>query len=633
MIGQSLDMLIILAPGVISALALFYFKLSGRESVATSYAGPRLIFSCRDEYKPTNSVLILLCLTPVILYLSWMTFWIISIILLGYCISRRGECNSELVNESTKPIVWVWLTILFISLSAVIFTLSVSRNDLDDAFYVAVAAFASGNPSKPLLAFDPMHGEISLPLIFPSYKFASFELLSGAIGHLINLPVMEVYYILLPPLCTIAAVFSIFLLARELMPNRWLLLGIVTLLLIILLGEMHRAPANFSFVRIFQGKAVYLSVIVPAIFYLTARYVSRRGTSADLFLLGCCQITAIGLSNFGMLAAPIAGFGALLSNIPIIMDSNKTKMWGLIAIIAIPMPFLLDVLIESNTSSVLQMNSESAMQVWASVFGSKQQYLVGILLLIGPILTRDLVTRWRLAVPPLLLYSIYLNPWLSDFISKNITTPPVYWRVVWSFPILIFVAASVCIIIDRLILNKAKTLFPAILSSIVLGLIIFSLPYNTLRSDNSGFSWRFASLKVPANDFEVAEKAIKLNGNAHRLLAPDEISGVITRFESHPKLVSVRGLYLDMLISALGSEAYLQRRILYDFVTGAKENDKELVRKALNYLDVSTVVISQGNENKGVVDFLKSDGYQMIELVNGYSIWLLTSFPEKSKKL
>ena len=375
------------------------------------------------------------------------------------------------------------------------------------------------------------------------------------------------------------------------------------------------------FVRMFQGKAVYLSVVVPAIFYLTARYFSTRGTSADLFLLGCAKLTAIGLSNFGMLAAPIAGVGALISNIPAMEKASK-KLGGVLVTLAIPLPYLVAVAVESSRgSSLVQLQSESAAQVWTSVFGVNQQYLVAILLLSGPVLARDSITRWRLAIPQLLLLVIYLNPWLSNFISKNITTPPVYWRVVWSFPILIFAAASVCIVIDRLIDGKMRRIYPAILSAIVLGLCVHSLPFYTLRTENIGLLQDFAGRKVQVNDYAVAEKAIRINRNARRLLAPDQIAGVISRFEVHPKLVSVRGYYLDMLAPAMGREAYRQRIALHGIVSGTTENDKTIIRKALSSLNVSTIVMPRNNENDDIVKFLKSENYQMIEVINGYSIW------------
>lgn len=621
--GQGLRELFFAGPFLVGVFGLFYYRLS----MVVHVNGPSLpkesnAVSNIDANEPSNYILFCVCVTPIVLYFSWIFFWGISLSILAYSIFRRGEFGLSSVHEAHKTSGRDWAVVLCTALTAVVLTLWVSRSDLDDAFYVAVAAFTSAHPDAPLLAFDPMHGDTGLPLIFPSYRFASYELLAGAVAHLFGIPAMDVVYRLFPPLWAVASVFSIFLLAREYMPQRWILLGIVTFLLIVVLGESHRAPANMMFVRMFQGKAVYLSVIVPAIFYLTARYFSSRGTSVDLFLLGCSLVTAIGLSNFGMLAAPVAGVGALISNTPLIAKASRKKIWGILVTLAIPLPYLVSVAVDSSWgSSMVQFENESASQVWTSVFGKYQQYFVGILLLIGPVLARDTTTRWRLAVPPLLLFALYLNPWLSNFISQNITTPPVYWRVVWSFPVLIFAAASICILIDRLTERTERRLFLTILSAIVVGLYILSLPFNTLRARNIGLTQGFASRKVDANDYAVAEKSIQINGYSHRLLAPDHIAGLISRFELHPKLVSVRGLYLDILAPAFGPLVYRQRRILRDFVSGTFEHDKENIREMLVSLDVSTVVISGKNVNNYTIYILGAENFHIIEKINGYLIW------------
>lgn len=621
--GQSLEYLIVVAPFVICSLALIYVWLSKEaHAVDSSSVQQTTRMDYRANSQPSAIVLLGLCLAPAILYLSWTTFWVASVIILAYCILRRETAGSASTNGHQKPNRREWAVVLFFTVGAVVLTLAVSRSDLDDAFYVAVAAFTSGHPSVPLLAFDPMHGDGNLPLIFPSYQFASFELLAGALAHLFGIPAMDVMYRILPPLWAVLTVFSIFLLAQEIMPKRWLMLGVMTLVLMAVLGECHRAPANFMFVRLFQGKAVYLSVVVPAIFYLMARYLSDRGTRSDLFLLGCAQLTAIGLTNFGMLAAPMAAVGALISNIPILQSGARKKLRGVLVTLSIPLPYLIAVGAESNFgSSMVQIPSESASDVWMGVFGSHQQFLIAILLLAGPVLANDKVTRFRLAIPSLILFAIYLNPWFSDFISKNITTPPVYWRVIWSFPILIFAAASICILIDRLLNVKDRRSYVAILLAVIVALLAFALPSNTFRSENIGVLQDFAGRKIQTSDYATAEKAIQISRSMHRLLAPDEIAGVISRFESHPKLVSVRSLYLDLLAPSLGSAAYLKRRALHDFVSATSKSTDEVVRAALISLDVSTIVMPQANESKGVVMFLKAETYEKVEILDRYSIW------------
>lgn len=630
--GLNLKHLIIIAPVVIFGLVFFYIRLGGispTQGMATRLPWPNIL---RHSNKYSIYVFAGICLATISLYQSWLTFWITMLSILTYCVLRHDDNNMAMDSDVPQSTLRENIIVSCLAIAAIIFTLAISRGDLDDAFYVAISAFSAGHPDQQLLAGDPMYGEDGLPLAFPSYRFASFELLSAAIAYLCGITAMDVIYKLLPPLWAVMSVFSIFLLAQRLMPKRWLLLGIITLAFTILLGEAHRGPANMMFVRLFQGKAVYYSIVLPAIYYLTIRYLSKEGTQKDLFLLGCSQFSAIGLSNFGMLAAPMAGFSALLSNAPIAMNGgNNKKLLGIILTLAIPLPYLIAVAIDSKWgTSITNYQEEEPFDVWRSVFGWRQQYLVASLLLIGPVLARDSMTRWRLAVPPIILFAIYLNPWLSRFISHNITSPPVYWRVTWSFPALIFLATSCCILMEQLTEKNAQRHIPFAMALLVMAGIILSMPFHTLRTDNIGLIEGFAEKKVSTQDYRVAERALQINGGDHRLLAPDKIAGILSRFEKHPKLVNVREIYLAPFASAFGSEGYRQRLILHDFVSGTKKNDEPLIHASLISLDVSTIVLPKPKDaTHDVADFLGLEGYRSIDTINGYSIWHKASSDKK----
>ncbi|MEO6823749.1 MAG: DUF6077 domain-containing protein [Nitrosospira sp.] len=575
--------------------------------------------------QPPVPVLFWLFLVPFILYLSWLAFWISSLLVLLYYSFKQGSADKSASYGASKLQRNEYAVVLGFCIGAVLLTLAVSRSDMDDAFYVAVAAFSSGHPDEPLLAFDPMHVERSWPLIFPSYRFATFELFGGALAHLSGISSMDAMYRILPPFWAVITVLCIFLYAQELMPRRWLLLGTITILFTVILGEAHRAPANFTFVRMFQGKAVYLSAIMPAIFYLTARYLSPKGTSADVFLLGCAQITAIGLSNFAMLAAPMAGVGALLSNYTLFNQQSKKKVWCILVTLSVSLPYLLSVMFSSQgVPSLSHFETELPSTVWKSVLGWRQHYLVAVLLLVGPIMAGDSLLRRRLAVPMLLLFAIYLNPWLSPLISRFITTPPVYWRVMWSFPVLTAAAAGLCLIIEYVLQNKVRSkalrIFPLMLSAIVLTLLALSVPFHTLRSDND-IQWDFAGRKISPSNYQVAQTAIStMKDNAGRMLAPDEISGIVTMFENHPKLVNARGLYIDFLSPAMDKHEYEDRALLHRFVSGVVEPGPA-VRLALNSMEVNSIVIQQSNDSPETKQLLEDERFRRIETINGYGIW------------
>ena len=615
---------IALSPMIILALFGLHRVLQHAQCPTGDHARTVLrALPCGDAYDGLLAFLVLMIALPVILYWSWNAFWIASVLVLVLTLLRHEDMHSaepspfaQAVNGK-GPIVILLATVLLVVLSY-----AITRSDLDDAFYAAVAASASSTPAEALKRGDPMLGEIGHSLILPSYRFVSFELLSGAGGYLFSVPAIDFYYVYFLPGWVAASVLAIFLLTSELIPRYWVITGCLAIVLTLLLGEMHRSPANFAVVRLFQGKAVFLSALVPAIFYLTARFTSDRGTKADLLLLGCCQISAVGLTHFGMLMGPIAGFSALLSNALLYRGENSRKFVYALALLFVPLPYLLSIAAESAGSSILELKSESAADVWLSVFGSHQQFLLGMLLLAGPALAKDSITRWRLAIPPLILYAVLLNPFLSEFISKYVTTTPVYWRVVWSFPIVIFAAISLCLIIVRIMERGGNIYVRGVLCALVVLAVAHALPFHTLTKENVERMDRFAEWKIPQEHLRVSEVAMELVRNDGRLLAPDEVAGVVSRFENHPRLVSTRGFYLPMMKSSFSPNEYEARTALYRFVIGKAIEDHNVVQDALRGLNVAVIVLNRNVESTGHLEMLKRTHFDLHSVVDGYSVWV-----------
>lgn len=619
--GKSLQYLIFISPFIICAIGIVFFWLSKR---GCSEVKPVSYFrNNRAEAKSSCLEIVLLAgviLSAAVLYFSWLAFWFLSLFILIYSIIHK----SKLLDESSSCGVsqirrWQWSVVFCLSIAAALLTLAVSRSDMDDAFYVAISAFSASHPQEALFAFDPMHGDRSLPLMFPTYRFAASELLVGAFAYLLNISAMDVAYKILPPVWAMFSVVCIFLLAQELMPRRWIMLGIATLFLILILGECHRGPANMAFVRLFQGKAVYVSAIVPAIFYLTARYFSPRGKAADLFLLGCVQITAIGMTGSAILFAPMAGFIALLSNyILFSLNGGKRKLKRLLGTFLIVFPYAAIAIFELQNRYLALLppfKRESSAQIWESIFGSNQQYLLAILLLSGPLLAKDRLLRYRLAIPTFLFF-MFLAPWFTQIFYT-----PIYWRISWLFPILIFSACSICIILDKLFFEKDRKILVMLLFALILYLIAVSLPLNTLRVGNNVY-WGFAERKIPSGDLAVAEKAAILCGQTGMLLAPEAIAGIISRFEKHPVLICVRREYIDALASEMGLKNYSERLLLCDFVSGKDALDWQSIQKALESNNVKTIVIHSKNMSVNKDTLFEAAGFYQECSIHNYQIWI-----------
>jgi hypothetical protein len=620
--GGSLRTLEVAGPLAIVIVPAIYFVLN-RAELKFFEARPETSFESHSiNDKKLWFFVACACSSLVFLRFNWAVFWALALAMFFYAvISARiaGLFPAKMPHQDIHGYYpWVIATVVI----AILVTISASRSDADDAFYVAVAAFHAGHTDIPLLSLDPMHGEHGWPLIFP--RFTSYELLAAQLSKTLGLPAVHVVYQLLPPLAAIMCVMAFFLCAQELMPKRWVLVGLVAFVFTLLLGEQHRSYANFAFVRLFQGKAIFLTVIVPLIYWLSFKFVSERGRKCDLMLLVCAQIAGIGFSSFALLAAPLTGITAAFTAMPPTNRKALQRFMAMSATTCVALPYLLIAATESQETMayVSTYPFESPAQVWKSVFGDYQQYFVAALLVFGPLLCRDALLRWRLAAPPLFLLGILLNPWIAGFLSKHLTSNILYWRVVWVVPMTIWLAVALCVIIECAWTerNLKKPSFWTFL--VLIPLLAIAIPFNSLRADNY-VKWDFWGLKVEKGGYETSVKTIQATSQEGRILSQETIASILPRLEGHPRLIYVRN-YLDFLTNSIGKRELAQRNFLRDFVNQpCRSSDRTNLTSVLQELQVETIVTTESGScsQASLSAVLSAQNFQLIENHNGYQIW------------
>jgi hypothetical protein len=621
-IHLSLSNLIVIAPFTIAVATAIYVCASRMSKSNSRLASTQE--SSADNFPRKKPMWLFLAISIPLLALaySWVAFWLFATIVL--CVQWYSNRDFVASSSLSPPkLTRGQIVVTFaIAICAILWTLSISRSDLDDAMYVATAAYANAHPHAAVLQTDPMFGESNWPLIFPSYRFATYEVLGAAIAHLTGATAMSVMYRVLPVSSAVFVVIATLLLARELSPRAWVSVGIVTFLMVALLGEYPRGQANFAFIRLFQGKAVFVSAMLPALYYLTWRFM-RQGRPQEWVLLLFAQFASIGLSNFGMLIAPLAVLTAALANWQPGDRACSKRLVLTLATLLIPVPYLATVALQAGSDNVIsRMSSETASDVWRSVFGNVQQYLIALLLLGGALLPMNKRTRYRLLVPPLVLLLVLLNPLFSNFISKHITTPPVYWRVTWVFPVMIFIATSLCELVQITVRRFGPRHFEfwILIAAIALG--IWSAPLNSFTSGGS-VRWAFAQDKVDPEDYAVAKAVIEVSNFSCRVLANDEISGMLSEFEIHPRLINVRRLYLELVATRISEADYRARVNLYNFLTSPDVTNVDQVRQQLHALSVGTVVLSPTDSNyQQRSNTLKQSGFELSRSLGKFEVWI-----------
>ncbi len=172
--------------------------------------------------------------------------------------------------------------------------------DDDDAFYVGTAETAVETDS--MMKFNPYTGEQYES--FPArYVLSPFPILVGAISDIVGVKPIVLAHTILPIFLIPLAYMVYYMLARIFFKNDSEKMGYFMLILCFVLAYASYTPftqGSFMFFRIWQGKAVLTSILLPAVFYFFFRYMDEKKGWQNIFILlcmmaACCMVSSMGI--------------------------------------------------------------------------------------------------------------------------------------------------------------------------------------------------------------------------------------------------------------------------------------------------------------------------------------------------
>lgn len=126
--------------------------------------------------------------------------------------------------------------------------------------------------------------------LFASFSWATakaYEYMQAIVAFGFHLRFLDVYYFLMPALAGFLIPMALYLAIVQFSDDTFsAVIGtLVTSGVILSLGETHRTFGNFSFVRIFQGKAILLSLGIPLFVAFSMNYFAQPTYKTGLGLL------------------------------------------------------------------------------------------------------------------------------------------------------------------------------------------------------------------------------------------------------------------------------------------------------------------------------------------------------------
>ncbi len=471
--------------------------------------------------------------------------------------------------SAVKPAEPVWILALC-CIVGVAAAASLHRPDRDDAYYLGLAAAVADHPDEPLLERNPIHPEKP---IRPSDRIRTFEVLLGAIARASGLTVVAVDHYLVPLIGGVLLVVAQGRLLRRLAPERWLpCLAVLTILLVTVGGE-HHWHANFAFVRIWQGKSLLLSCLLP----LAAVYgldFGRRPTRRGFVRLSAVHIAGMGLSPPGLWLVPIvagvavastAGSWRSLALAP--LASLYSIGWGL---------WLRDEMgsvlrVAAGTGDGEGLAARAAPMV---VGGGHLRTAILVALATAWWTCRPLAARRYCLLAPLAA-AILFHPVTADLLTRHVAHASVSWRLIWVLPLPAFLALVLTVPYSWLGRGLSGRTRFALTAALVLAFLGW-VPDRWLASPANQTQVRPFKLKAPAEDYDAARLLVRHTGAEASVLAPEEVAVWVMTFHHPPRPLMVRKPYLRV-----GSRKERSQRVWLSQFAGAGVSDPRQIGRFL----------------------------------------------------
>lgn len=552
---------------------------------------------------------------------EFFTFWLLSCLLLAA--TYLSSMRKPLSLPPRPSMGWKDVGILAAAASCcIVVTLFSHRPDPDDCHYLSLATGALDWEREPLFTRDFTHGIEGIPAVFPMYRLHSLELMIALVSDVTGIQPLEIGHLYLPAIFAFLIPFCIVRLLRIFLPNTWRY-GLAAYLIILLVAaDTHRSFGNFAFVRLFQGKAVLVTMVAPLITSYAITFF-RQPSIGSWALLALSQVAALGLSSNAIHTAPLAAGIALAACwTPTLKDTQRL----LIGVVTAAYPVFMGLLAKSwlvkGMASVnFGVTIKNPQAVLDHVFGSGILLAVSLVSAMGGwSLLRDESKRRWCAGFMLLWLVCFFNPFLNEFWAGTLTGHNQYWRILWCVPIPMFTALLLTSLIEIDPSAERKAVGVAVF---VLGLIVFVIlvPARYTVSASNGTKLKLPSIKAPPAGYALARAFNEMVPRPGGVLAPEEVSAYIPVIRNHPYPVAARVLHISVLAPWLDQSDVVTRVALARYIGGfapLEKGPEMLIDYAKNYPAFGVAMKNNNPWRLRIRDSLLDAGFHEVPASNAW---------------
>lgn len=525
------------------------------------------------------------------------------------------------------------LALWAISIACLGVALIVHRPDIDDAFYINLAVAAADAPSQPLMSGDTMLGISGLPMHMPAHRIHTYELWNAALSYITGIPTIYCFHWIAAGLVALGVPLAHARLFRMLTPKHWVWAVAALVIVLLASGETHRSYGNFSFVRLWQGKAIYLFFFMPLVYAYGIRFALRPNVTSWA-LLGAAQIGALGCSSSAVWAAPAGALMAMCCGLRPTRRGLATFAVGALAsgYVLIAGWLLRGELQPMLATEILEFQFGAQFDSALShVFGKSRllQFGVASVLVSWACWGAGLARRFAI-VFPLAVWLVLLNPYWDGWVSANLTGPS-FWRAMWSLPAPILMTLVVIAPLqfsrdgNRLAQIGSRIACVAAVATFAIGVPRFS----TFSAENSaaadmGIWLGVPSVKIPPLSRKWAALLTKSVPPGSVVVAPPYISVWISTFHDRAYPLQTRRVYLYRFAAFLGTEDAEDRTAMSHYVGGMATgtNPAAAFARGLDRYRIDGVCLRDSPLAPEGRRVLEAAGFRRTERADQHEIWV-----------
>ncbi|WP_067471465.1 DUF6077 domain-containing protein [Actinomadura hibisca] len=366
---------------------------------------------------------------------------VVSVAATAYAVfrGRIGRTDAEELaaaeREEAATARWGSPVALVTGLGFAVASLFFVNTDGDDTFFVSrsVATAATGR----IPAGDVIFSRQTTGPIAGEPPVSSVEVLVGAVARVLGLHASSLLWYAMLPGVVFLAVWSLWRLARTWSARRAPLCFALGAVYLLWSGPGAASLGSFHLLRMWQGKAMMLSVLIPLLYVYLTRW-TEGSSRTRLLMLAATGVTAVGLTSSAAFVIPLAVAAAVG---PLLLTRRLGAAAGACAALAYPvLSGATVVLLHDNISVLGDFHDARATYGWIMLSGMLG-VLAGAALWAGPWTARP-------GVPALLVAGIgavttvLLVPGVLEVLRDVTGAGQVLWRTLWIVPIPVLIGLA-----------------------------------------------------------------------------------------------------------------------------------------------------------------------------------------------